>query len=123
LEANKSSNNIAVDDKEKEMRDEKQLNDDKFQRLNLFFEKERVKTSDVSERQEYFRSQRDKILQIKKQARARQLNEMTKERPTSARAAKIVLSGGKIEADDSAMNVRKLLAKRLREEVVGNTEN
>lgn len=116
LKATKSSGN------EQEERDEKQLNDDKFQRLNLFFEKERVKTSDVSERQEYFRSQRDKILQIKKQARARQLNEMTKERPTSARAAKMVLEGEKIEADESTMNVRKLLAKRLRDEVV-NTEN
>lgn len=104
-------------------KDEKQLNfdnndDDKFQRLNLFFEKERIKTSDISERQEYLRSQRDKILQIKKQARARQLNEMTKERPTSARAAKIVLEGGPIEPDESSMAVRKMLAKRLRDEVV-----
>lgn len=109
-------------DEDHQKKNEKQLEEDKFQRLNLFFEKERIKTSDVSERQEYLRSQRDKILQIKKQARARQLNEMTKERPTSARAAKMVLEGEKFSADESTMNVRKLLAKRLRDEVVNKNE-
>lgn len=119
---NELSNLTADDDNHK---DEKQLdfdNDDKFRRLNLFFEKERIKSSDVNERQEYFRTQRDKILQIKKQARARQLSEMTKERPTSARAAKMVLEGEKIEADEASIAVRKMLAKRLRDEVV-NKEN
>lgn len=93
-------------------------NDDKFKRLNLFFEQERVKMSDVSKRQEYLRTQRDKILQIKKQARARQLNEVTKERPTSARAAQKVIDGESVEADESSVQIRKMLARKLREEVV-----
>lgn len=92
--------------------------DDKFKRLNLFFEQERVKTTDVSKRQEYLRTQRDKILQIKKQARARQLNEVTKERPTSAMAAKKVIDGERVEADEASVQIRKLLARKLREEVV-----
>lgn len=113
--ASELNNPTADNDNQK---DEKQL------RLNLFFEsqKERIKSSDVNERQEYFRTQRDKILQIKKQARARQLNEMTKERPTSSRAAKMVLEGEKIEADESSVAVRKMLAKRLRDEVVNKTD-
>lgn len=93
--------------------------DDKFKRLNLFFEQGRVvDTADVSHRQEYLRAQRDKILQIKKQTRARQLNEATKERPMSARAAQKVIDGEIVAAADSSIQVRKMLAKKLREEVV-----
>lgn len=94
--------------------------DDKFKRLNLFFEQERIRTADVSQRQEYLRTQRDKILQIKKQARARQLNEVSKERPTSARAAQKVIDGSyePTEANESSVQLRKMLAKKLREEVV-----
>lgn len=94
------------------------VSDDKFKRLNLFFEQERVKTSDVSKRKEYLTRQRDQILQIKKQARARQLNEVTKERPTSARAAQKIIDGENVEADESSIQLRKLLARKLREEVV-----
>lgn len=90
---------------------------DKFKRLNLFFE-QKVASTDVAQRQEYLRTQRDKILQIKKQARARQLHEATKERPTSARAAQRVIDGEAVTSDESSIQLRKMLAKKLREEVV-----
>lgn len=95
---------------------------DKTRRLNLFFEQSRVKTADITQRQEYLRSQRDKILQIKKQARARQITEAAKERPTSARAAQKIIDGEAVSADESSIQLRKLLAKKLREEVVDKTE-
>lgn len=74
------------------------------------------------------RAQRDKILAIKKKARAHKLNETVKKggRPSSAQAAQKILLGDKIpdevagtdSADTSSMQLRKTLAKRLREEVV-----
>lgn len=94
--------------------------DDKFKRLNLFFEQEKARIADsVASRQEYLRQQRDKILQIKKQARARQLYE-TKDRPKSAVAAQKIIDGEKIEAEKDVEKVRKMLAKKLRDEVVNN---
>lgn len=94
--------------------------DDKFKRLNLFFEQEKARIADsVASRQEYLRLQRDKILQIKKQARARQLYE-TNDRPKSAVAAQKIIDGEKIEAEKDVEKVRKMLAKKLRDEVVDN---
>jgi hypothetical protein len=95
---------------------------DKTHRLNLFFEKDRVKTADIAQRQEYLRSQRDKILQIKKQARARQIIEAAKDRPASARAAQKIIDGEVVAADESSIQIRKLLAKKLREEVVDKSD-
>lgn len=95
--------------------------DDKFKRLNLFFEQEKARTADMASRQEYLRTQRDKILQIKKQARARQLYETTKDRPKSAVAAQKIIDGESFEADESSVHVRKMLAKKLRDEVVNKT--
>lgn len=92
--------------------------DDKFKRLNLFFEKEKINSADVSSRQEYLRQQRDKILHIKKQARARKLSEATKERPMSAKAAQKFIDGESIAADEASVQIRKILARKLREEVV-----
>lgn len=97
-------------------------NSTNVKRLNLFFEQEKIKTADVEQRQEYLRTQRDKILQIKKQARARQLNEVTKDRPTSARAAQKVIDGEDLAASESSIQVRKMLARKLREEVVDKSE-
>ncbi|KAG4075841.1 hypothetical protein HA402_003667 [Bradysia odoriphaga] len=98
---------------------------DKFQRLNLFFEKENVSQADVQSRQEYLRAQRDKILKIKRKARAYQLNETVKKtgRPTSAtQAAQNILESGTASAqssqNDASVQLRKTLAKRLRTEVV-----
>lgn len=111
---------INVNDDKRE--DEEANDDDKFKRLNLFFEQEKIKSADVSQRQEYLRTQRDKILLIKKQARARQLNEVTKDRPTSARAAQKVINGEDLAASESSIQVRKLLARKLREEVVDQSK-
>lgn len=93
-----------------------------------------VTSADVKSRQEYLRAQRDKILEIKKKARAHQLNESVKRngRPTSAQAAEKLLqqsstiNGGKgitIKQNEinneASLQLRKTLAKRLRSEVVG----
>ena len=82
-----------------------------------------VKTADVENRQEYLRAQRDKILTIKKQARARQLNETVKKtgRPSSAQMAQKFLDGEAetLEPTSSgAAQLRQTLARRLRNEVV-----
>ncbi|CAO1419167.1 unnamed protein product [Diamesa serratosioi] len=106
--------------KKKSEEQQEQQDDDKFKRLNLFFEQEKIKTTDVSSRQEYLRAQRDKILLIKKQARARQLHETTKDRPKSAKAAQKVIDGEIETADESSVQFRKILAKKLRDEVVNN---
>uniref|UniRef100_A0A182Q8T2 Cilia- and flagella-associated protein 36 n=1 Tax=Anopheles farauti TaxID=69004 RepID=A0A182Q8T2_9DIPT len=96
---------------------------DKFQRLNLFFDQEKINTEDMKARQEYLRSQRDKILTIKKQARARQLNETLRknERPASAQVAQKFLEGEtesvSVEPPEGSLQLRKMLAQRLRDEV------
>lgn len=86
-----------------------------------------VSKADVQSRQEYLRAQRDKILKIKRKARAYQLNETVKKsgRPTSAtQAAQNILESGTSSAqnmqNDASVQLRKTLAKRLRTEVVGN---
>lgn len=102
---------------------------DKFERLHLFFEKERVDEVEVRQRQDYLRAQRDKILEIKKRTRARQLNETvrTAKRPTSARAAQKILAGEQLpensaDPGESSLVLRRALAKRLRDEVVDGKE-
>ncbi|XP_052858681.1 cilia- and flagella-associated protein 36 [Drosophila gunungcola] len=115
------------------------LVNDKFQRLNLFFEQEdHVDPSDVVSRQEYLRQQRDKIVEIKKQTRAKQLQETMSRgtphapegaRPSSALVAQQLLENGgqtkelsmpaPLEAEENAaLQLRRNLAKRLRSEVV-----
>lgn len=93
---------------------------------NLLWEFQ-VSKADVQSRQEYLRAQRDKILKIKRKARAYQLNETVKKsgRPTSAtQAAQNILESGTSSAqnsqNDASVQLRKTLAKRLRTEVVGN---
>lgn len=73
------------------------------------------------------RAQRDKILEIKKKARAYQLNESVKKngRPSSAQAAQTILQGGSgaqngADTNEASLQLRKTLAKRLRTEVVEN---
>ncbi|XP_055385168.1 cilia- and flagella-associated protein 36 isoform X2 [Condylostylus longicornis] len=131
----KSSKRVTIDDNEitKILTDETSPKDDRFDRLNLFFENQ-VSSEDIKSRQEYLRSQRDKILEIKKKARARQLNESAKRnqdsqqstsgkgnRPTSSQAAQNALRGNTSEIvpkNNDAMQLRKTLAMRLRTEVV-----
>ncbi|XP_049301542.1 cilia- and flagella-associated protein 36 [Anopheles funestus] len=101
---------------------------DKFQRLNLFFDQEKINNEDMKARQDYLRSQRDKILTIKKQARARQLNETIRkaERPTSAQVAQKFLDGEtesvSVEPPEGSLQLRKMLAQRLRNEVAIDKE-
>ncbi|XP_059621029.1 cilia- and flagella-associated protein 36 [Phlebotomus argentipes] len=98
--------------------------DDKFQRLNLFFEKEKMSEENVKNRRDYLIAQRDKILQIKKQTRARQLSETVKKdgRPSSAQVAQKILTGvdpgAMADPPEASLQLRKTLARRLRNEVV-----
>lgn len=104
---------------------------EKYKRLNLFFENDKIDTQEVKQRQEYLRSQRDKILLIKKQVRARQLNDTVKQtgRPQSASvtAAKILIEEGTKDDlitdanSESSAQLRITLAKRLRAEVIDST--
>ncbi|XP_023308326.2 cilia- and flagella-associated protein 36 [Lucilia cuprina] len=119
---------------------------DKFERLNLFFEKnQKINPDEMLTRQEYLRQQRDKIIEIKKKTRAKQLQETVAKtltaatstainaRPTSAQVAQKLLENvsnvtkpmaGLEKVDDTetntALQLRKTLAKRLKAEVVEN---
>lgn len=105
----------------------------KFERLNLFFGNKEIDKEELKSRQEYLRSQRDKIVKIKKIARVRQfsannlLNVESKGRPSSAQAAHKYLQGDTNEVLESSeemasasIKLRKTLAERLRNEVVEN---
>ncbi|XP_017844840.2 cilia- and flagella-associated protein 36 [Drosophila busckii] len=108
---------------------------DKLQRLNLFFEREeKIDPNDVVSRQEYLRQQRDKIVEIKKQTRTKQLQDtlarstpqtLPGARPSSAQVAQQMLDNVELtvpapldEAENTALQLRRTLAKRLRNEVV-----
>lgn len=98
-----------------------------------------ITEADVQSRQQYLRTQRDRILAVKKKARAQQLNESVRRngRPGSAQAAQTILERGTgpvmaaaaASAADSAatggggpheasLQLRRTLARRLRTEVV-----
>ncbi|XP_055851532.1 cilia- and flagella-associated protein 36 [Episyrphus balteatus] len=102
---------------------------DKFERLNIFFEHQKIDPEDIQSRQEYLRQQRDKIIAIKKKTRTKQLNDSTEksDRPSSAQVAQKILDGnseevlgsaGNSERNTASMQLRKTLARRLRTEVV-----
>uniref|UniRef100_A0A336M389 Cilia- and flagella-associated protein 36 n=1 Tax=Culicoides sonorensis TaxID=179676 RepID=A0A336M389_CULSO len=120
--------NATMQDAEKEF----DVNE-KFKRLNLFFENEKIDSQEVKQRQEYLRTQRDKILQIKKQVRARQLNETVKKtgRPqsASATAAKIIMGEGNNKNivtetnPETSTQLRLTLAKRLRAEIIDDSSD
>lgn len=106
--------------------------------LLYFFQ---VNPDDMVTRQEYLREQRDKIIELKKKTRAKQLQESVAKslsttaastsannRPSSAQVAQKLLESvskpnsvlekpEEIELD-SALQLRKTLAKRLKAEVV-----
>lgn len=144
----------------------------KMQRLNLFFEKENVKThficicwiffvifcillhqhnihiwlfcfflfllwnnkkvdaDEVKSRQEYLRTQRDKIVALKRRVRTEQLNANAErnpagDRPSSAQAAQRLLLSEAKPSDapmKASLQLRKTLAHRLRNEVVDSKE-
>ncbi|XP_055903930.1 cilia- and flagella-associated protein 36 [Eupeodes corollae] len=103
---------------------------DKFERLNIFFEHQKIDPEDIQSRQQYLREQRDKIIAIKKKTRAKQLNDSAEksDRPSSAQVAQKILDGdseelllsgaGNSEKNSASMQLRKTLARRLRTEVV-----
>lgn len=105
---------------------EENIPDDKFKRLNLFFEKETVDSADIKSRQEYLRAQRDKILEIKKKNRTRQLSESVKKsnRPSSGQVAQRMMNSKNqsvgVDPPEASLALRKTLARRLRAEVVDN---
>lgn len=86
----------------------------------------------VKERQEYLRQQRDKLLEMKKREREKQLHNASKDlhqRPTSARVAhKAISRGGDVSTEAKSTNVddekklamRKAIAERLKAEVIGS---
>jgi len=83
---------------------------------------------EVCQRQEFLRRQRDKLLAMKKEAREKQLREAEHDRgshrPVSARAARSALqapaqqSTASVE-NDKKMAMRKAIAEKLRQEVIG----
>lgn len=84
---------------------------------------------ELKKRQDYLRSQRDKLVALKKEARRKQLdvtnssNEKPSVRPKSAKAAKDVLRGAQPNIEPQELLVRRTLAERLRSEVVGKEKH
>ncbi|XP_076042512.1 cilia- and flagella-associated protein 36 [Oratosquilla oratoria] len=79
-----------------------------------------IDPEELRKRQEYLKSQRDRLLALKKQEREKQLAEFehnsSQKRPKSSRAARRALSGNTIDAQ--TLKVRKALAARLKAEVI-----
>ena len=78
--------------------------------------------AELKRRTDFLKSQRDKLLAMKRAERDKQLAEAEKSqsgtRPKSARAARSAFSGSKI--DSETLKARKALAAKLKQEVVGN---
>lgn len=86
---------------------------------------QKVDADEVKSRQEYLRAQRDKIVALKRRVRTEQLNANAERsgRPTSAQAAqRLLLNEAKLTDGPMAasLQLRKTLAKRLRNEVVNS---
>ena len=81
-----------------------------------------VDPAELKRRTDFLKSQRDKLLAMKRTERDKQLAEAEKSqssaRPKSARAARSAFSGSKI--DSETLKARKALAAKLKQEVVGN---
>jgi len=81
-----------------------------------------VDPAELKRRTDFLKSQRDKLLAMKRAERDKQLAEAEKSqsgaRPKSARAARSAFSGSKIDSD--TLKARKALAAKLKQEVVGN---
>ena len=84
---------------------------------------EEVDPEELERRTEFLKSQRDKLLALKKQERERQLQNAEKtstSRPKSARAARSAF-GRKEKSrvlDPETLRVRKALAEKLKQEVI-----
>lgn len=80
----------------------------------------------MAKRQEHLKQQRDKLLNMKRDARERAFadaeGEASRTRPKTAKAAKSALRGrGRIggEATDDVMAARRALVDKLKQEVMG----
>jgi hypothetical protein len=87
----------------------------------------KLSADELKNRQNFLREQRDKLLAMKKEAREKQLGvEASKkpQRPQSARAARAAMSGNegneKSADDEKKMAMRRAIAARLKEEVIGD---
>lgn len=87
--------------------------------------KVKVTEEEVHARQEYLKQQRDKLLALKKQVREKRLDDDQDEgassrpaRPKSAKVAQAALAGVTPTPAPDAMQLRRALASRLRNEVV-----
>lgn len=89
-----------------------------------------LSADEIRERQEFLRKQRDKLLAMKKEARASQLEEAERshgaQRPVSARTARTALSTAATSQSsatstdsDKKMAMRRAIAEKLRQEVIG----
>ena len=90
-----------------------------------------LSADEIRQRQEFLRQQRDKLLAMKKAEREKQLRAVERDgasqRPVSARAARSALhaSAGAAASpaadpdNDKKMAMRKAIAEKLRQEVIG----
>lgn len=90
----------------------------------------KLSPDELKKRQEFLRTQRDKLLAMKKQAREKQLgvaSEAQPTRPQSARVARDAMSSqtAKQSTDidnDEKMQMRRAIADRLKKEVIGSKQ-
>ena len=86
-----------------------------------------LNAEEIHKRSEYLRKQRDKLLEIKKQERNKQMNkveeqELLAKRPKSARAMRSVNDHNAVDDESDAnqsLAFRRSLAARLKAEVIG----
>jgi len=85
-----------------------------------------LSVDEIRQRQDFLRQQRDRLLAMKKEAREKQLREAERgrasQRPVSARAARSALQHHQSAGDadtDKKMAMRKAIAEKLRQEVIG----
>ena len=87
-----------------------------------------IDEAELKRRTEFLKAQRDKLLAMKKEERDKQLAEAEKQqmksRPKSARAARSAFGkGGRASGaagiDPQTLKVRRALAEKLKQEVVG----
>ena len=92
---------------------------------------QQLSADEIRQRQQFLREQRDKLLAMKKEAREKQLREAERDRgsqrPVSARTARSALNAPAATQqshlataeNDKKMAMRKAIAEKLRQEVIG----
>ena len=87
-----------------------------------------LSAEELKQRQDFLKQQRDRLIEMKQKEREKQLlsaeKQNPKQRPSSARAARSVLKQGGAgpnapKADDKQLAMRRAIANRLKEEVIG----